>query len=29
MGHIRRNTAKIATVIEARSHKRATDEEGA
>ena len=29
MGHIRRNTAKIATVAEARSRKRATDEEKA
>ena len=29
MGHIRRNTAKIATVAEARSRKRATDEERA
>ena len=27
MGHIRRNTAKIATVAEARSRKRATYEE--
>jgi hypothetical protein len=29
MGHIRRNTAKIATVAEARSRKRATYEERA
>jgi hypothetical protein len=29
MGQIRRNTAKIATVTEARSRKRATDEERA
>jgi len=29
MGHIRRNTAKIATVAKARSRKRATDEERA
>jgi hypothetical protein len=29
MGHIRRNTAKIATVAKAGSRKRATDEERA